>query len=1026
MHRSVLPTFFFAFVLLLPTFTTAQTFDYPHEAALVEVMFLQESWVRLDGPVLLDQSGMNAVDGVEPLVLAAGGGEWTRLCAEVPEPEVDQWAVTASANLEEPVYNLNNIYRLRLTGGGDAALVAADLQALPGVQLAYPVALPPELPLPPSYVSNQGYLATAASTPTGVDAQYAWTLTGGDGTGVTVCDIEYSWNYSHEDVTKAVGSQLNTNNVGDPFTDDNHGTAVIGELVANDNGWGVTGVAKGAGLATCGCYYGTPTRSWNVAGAIGLAVAALSAGDVILLEQQWDYTGSNGYVPVEWYPATTPASQSYGSIYAAIQNAVGNGIIVVEAAGNGGQNLDLMTWYGDSGAIIVGAGGAYPGGTFTNGDLQKLSFSSYGTRVDVQGWGENVYTTGYGDLFSTEGKNRWFTSTFNGTSSASPVVAGAVACLQGWYLQAATGTPLTPAVVRSTLIATGTAQITPPAGNIGPRPDLAAAIAAIPVAPPLWVDVTAGFLADATGQGKGIVWGDYDRDGDPDIYFTNTQSQCFLLQNNISNFTNATLAPVDNLAFAMEPMWGDFDNDGLLDLHVGNWGLPNAVFHNQGLHFVNGPLGPINDPADGTGTQWVDVNNDGKLDVYVTGMNGTLHHLYAGDGMGGFFDVTQPPLDIPQDAWDSAWGDFDNDGDQDCYLVCAGMPNLLARNDGNFMFTDITTPVVADANNGVGACVADANGDGNLDIYLTNFGQPNRLLAGDGMGGFVDVTTPTVALTTNTWGAAWGDYDNDGDPDLYVGDATGANKLLRNDGAWAWTDDTNGPLGDTGTGSACAFADYDLDGDLDLYVVNQGTSNRLFRNDINNGNNWLHIDLVGGYSNAAAIGARVRIVAGGVTQIREIGDEAGHCAENSLRVEFGLGSATWVDSVTVIWPSPLTTDSLGVAAGGVITIAEPIPSAAGDDDTPRVFAVDGAFPNPFNPETEIRFAVPRDAQVGVDVYDAAGRRVRRLPPAPFAAGRHGVTWRGVDDEGRPVPSGVYFARVHWEGGAEVSKLALVK
>jgi hypothetical protein len=601
-----------------------------------------------------------------------------------------------------------------------------------------------------------------------------------------------------------------------------------------------------------------------------------------------------------------------------------------------------------------------------------------------------------------------------------------VACLQGWYLQAGGGTPLTPAVVRATLISTGTAQITPPTGNIGPRPDLAAAIAAIPVAPPKWVDVTAGPLADATGQGKGIVWGDYDRDGDPDIYFTNTQSQCFLLQNNILSFTDVTAFPENNLAFAIEPMFGDYDNDGLLDLHVSNWATLDKVFHNQGAFFLDAPAGPAGNPTDGTGGQWVDADNDGNLDLYVTGFNGSLHHLFAGDGMANFMDVTSPPLDLPQDAWDSAWGDIDNDGDQDCYLVCWGTPNALFRNDGGFMFTDITTPVVADPNDGTGACFADANGDGNLDLYLTNYGQANRLFMGDGLGGFVDVTTPLVGQTGQNWASAWGDYDNDGDPDLYVGDAGGANKLLRNDGGWVWTDDTNGPLGDLGTGSACAWADYDLDGDLDLYVVNQGTSNRLFRNDINNGNNWLHIDLMGTYSNAAAIGARVRIVAGGVAQIREVGDEAGHCAENSLRVEFGLGGLAVVDSVTVFWPRGLRSDSLVVAPGGIITLVEPLPSATGDEDTPRAFAVDGAFPNPFNPQTEIRFALPRDARVGVDVYDAAGRRVRRLPPAPFPAGRHGVTWRGVDDAGRALPSGVYFARVYWADGSEVSKLTLVK
>ncbi|RKZ19024.1 hypothetical protein DRQ50_02935 [bacterium] len=1019
-----------AILLLLTASVSAQTFTYPHEESLVEVMFIQESAVRLEGGVLVDLAGLNATDGVDDLVAILGGGEWIRLVEGVDVPTVDMWQMEAEMNLGEPVYNLNNAYRLVLFNPVDVPYVADDFMMLPGIELAYPVALPPELPLPPDYSANQGYLQSAVSAPAGVDANYAWTQTGGDGTGVTVCDIEYSWNTSHNDITKAVGSQINTNNVGDPFSNNNHGTAVIGELVSDDNSWGTVGVSKAATLKICGCYYGTP-QSWNVAGAIALSVAALSPGDVILLEQQtqWGPNSQSDFMPVEWYPvwyqSSNPMVQLRGAIYAAIQNAVGNGYIVVEAAGNGGYNMDTYTWYGDSGAIMVGAGGAYTGGTYPNGDLQKLSFSNYGARVDVHGWGENVYTTGYGSLFSSEGTNRWYTSTFNGTSSASPIVAGAAACLQGWYLANVSTTPLTPTVMRSTLITTGTAQISPPFGNIGPRPDLAAAIASIPVAPPLWTDVTAGPLGN-TGLNRGVAWADYDRDGDPDLYVTDTQGSCQLLRNDITVFTDVTAPPVDNLAAAGEPMWGDHNNDGMEDIYLANMGSVNRLFDNQGMMFMDLPAGAASDPTDGAGVQWVDMDLDGHLDLCVTTVNGTLNRVFAnpGDGSGMFVDMTMPPMDDSMDAWDSAWADYDNDGDPDCYLVRLGQPNMLLRNDGGFNFMDVSTPMLADAGNGYGACWADADGDGWLDLYLSNRGSANRLYAGSPGGIFTDVTMAVTGQTGNNMGSAWGDYDNDGDPDLFVCDDSGANKLLRNDGGFIFTDDTNGPLGDTGPGQGCAFADYDLDGDLDLFVVNAGTSNRLYRNDINNGNNWLHLDLAGYYANASAIGARVRIVAAGVAQIREIGDEAGFYAENSLRVEFGLGAVTMVDSIQIAWPGGTATDSLNVAAGQIIQIVEPILS--GVNDVPSTFRLLGGVPNPFNPETEIRFVMPGEGPVTVTVYDAAGRRIRDFGERVFAAGAGSVTWRGKDDRGRPMPSGIYFAKVRWDGGEEVTKLALVK
>jgi len=462
---------------------TEEEHGYPSEEDLIEVMFAPDSKVRLRNGTLVDLA-TNALAGVDDVLKVIEWFEWYRTC-DVPEEMLDEIQAHGENNTGESVYNLNNIYRLRIPMGLDVWAISEELEALPGIIFARPVPQPTPLTTPPDYVLSQGYLRPASTTPSGINADYAWTQPGGDGAGVTVYDLEYSWNYNHADITKAPNSQINPNPISDPYNDNNHGTAVIGELVSDNNGWGTTGICYGASLRTCGAYYG---NSWNPSGAIAYAIAdALSnqwPSSVILLEQQCDLGPTPGnqynFVPSEWYGSYSPNPQSFNPVYAAIVNAVSNGIHVVEAGGNGNVDTDNLTWYGDSGAIIVGAGGAYPGGFWSEGTLERLPYSSYGSRFNLQGWGEDVVTTGYGDLYSSEGVNYWYTNTFAGTSSASPIVTGAVAVIEGVRL-ARGWPPLSPAAMRSLLVTTGVPQISPPPGNIGPRPDLAQALLTMPV-----------------------------------------------------------------------------------------------------------------------------------------------------------------------------------------------------------------------------------------------------------------------------------------------------------------------------------------------------------------------------------------------------------------------------------------------------------------------------------------------------------------------------------------------------------------
>lgn len=376
-------------------------------------------------------------------------------------------------------------FEIRLAPGTDAAAFVEALRATPGVAFAEPAPLPAPPPsalaTTPSFVANQGYLEEATD---GINAEFAWTIPGGNGAGITIYDVEYSWNQSHEDLSKAAGVSFLLDagdTAADPFSDNNHGTAVLGEVIADNDAKGVTGISWGAsiGLAPAN----TDDLGYNPANAIALAVADGSAGDVILIEQQTCVCdiacpgmGSQfGFGPSEWIQ----------SVFDATQAATAAGFVVVAAAGNGSADLDqegcddkFDRGTRDSGAIIVGAGGSP---TFT--DRQRLGFSSYGSRVDLQGWGTSVWTTGYGtgytDPDAPSNPNRWYANSFGGTSSASPIVTGAVADLQGIALADPSLPLFTASAVRNLLVATGSPQLGNTAQHIGPRPNLRAAIAEV-------------------------------------------------------------------------------------------------------------------------------------------------------------------------------------------------------------------------------------------------------------------------------------------------------------------------------------------------------------------------------------------------------------------------------------------------------------------------------------------------------------------------------------------------------------------
>ncbi|MEE8556300.1 MAG: S8 family serine peptidase [Myxococcota bacterium] len=418
---------------------------------------------NLNGPAL--EASLRAL-GIDP-------GGVRRLFAR-PEEELDAERHTAQRRSGRDLADLNLYYHLSLPPGSALGPSCDSLNALEFVELAAPVPRPAPLPidiapLTPDLTSIQEYRSSA---PEGIGIPDPSVVPGSDGTGTRVVDIEYSWVLDHEDLELDPSTNIDTATPDDPFPNDqgNHGTAVLGLLASIPNEYGVTGIVPSTQPLVAPAE--TAQFGYNVARAVNLASAVLQPGDAILIEQQtWvcgeqENEGCNGCGPIEWNQAA----------YDAISTATALGIVVVEAAGNGAADLDASGCQGrfdrnirDSGAIIVGAG---------DPDLQsRLPFSSYGSRVDVQGWGRRVVTTGYGDWFGPGDVRQRYTGTFSGTSSASAMVTGAVLAVQGTAM-AAGFLPLEPRVLRRLLVDTGTPQAAP-ADHIGPLPDVSAAVKAL-------------------------------------------------------------------------------------------------------------------------------------------------------------------------------------------------------------------------------------------------------------------------------------------------------------------------------------------------------------------------------------------------------------------------------------------------------------------------------------------------------------------------------------------------------------------
>ncbi len=464
---------------------------------------------------------------------------------------------------------------------------------------------------------------------------------------------------------------------------------------------------------------------------------------------------------------------------------------------------------------------------------------------------------------------------------------------------------------------------------------------------------------------------DFGQEGRPDA-----PSDALYRNNGDGTFTDVTRqSGIRDGRWGAGAAAADFDNDGDQDLYVSNFG-PNALYRNNGDGTFTdvGEAAGVADPRWSSGAAWLDYDGDGDLDLYVAnhvefdrlhppkvekkcvwrGFDvgcGPLaykplpHVLYRNNGDGTFTDVSAASGvgRSPGYGFGAVAGDFDEDGDPDIYVANDSMANFLWRNNGDGTFTDVALASGTAYNEdgreqaGMGLDFGDFNNDGRWDFFVTNFSEDsNTLYRNDGRMFFSDVTfiagVGEDSLPYLGWFTKFLDFDNDGDQDLIVANGhvwpeadrfVGAKGyaqepiLYANQGQGTFRN-VSQVAGEifrrAGKSRGGAVADYDEDGDVDVAIANIHEPPWLLRNDGGNRRAWIRFRLTGTKSNRDAIGARISVRSGGLTQHYEIRSGDGYISSGDPRAHFGLGAAQRAEAVDIRWPSGRL-ESLGSLEG---------------------------------------------------------------------------------------------------------------
>ncbi len=434
-----------------------------------------------------------------------------------------------------------------------------------------------------------------------------------------------------------------------------------------------------------------------------------------------------------------------------------------------------------------------------------------------------------------------------------------------------------------------------------------------------FTDVTDKAGVPGTGYGLGCVWGDYDNDGHPDLFVTQYGQNVLYHNNGDGTFTDVTekagVAGLESGAFHSGAAFLDYDRDGRLDLYVGSY----VEFGPKSRRYCN--IGGVLSSCPPSAYQ------------------GSANALYHNNGNGTFTNVTATANILQPGGKNLSVGpaDYDNDGWPDLFVANDGLPAYLYQNlkNGKFQETGEVAGMAFTSGGQVMAamCISlgDYDNDGWLDLYISDFQKSSDHLWHNSGKGYFDEVSDEAGITIPTrdvlsFGGGFLDYDNDGWLDLFIANGhvypeiekvsaathyKQHNSLFHNEGHGKFSDTSSvAGLGSlpARAGRGVAFADFDNDGYVDVIVANNGDPPTLLQNTAttqagDHGNHFLNLKLVGTKSNRDAIGARIRVTAGKLNQIREISSGGSYLSQSDLRANFGLGDSTVASTVEVVWPS---------------------------------------------------------------------------------------------------------------------------
>jgi len=499
-------------------------------------------------------------------------------------------------------------------------------------------------------------------------------------------------------------------------------------------------------------------------------------------------------------------------------------------------------------------------------------------------------------------------------------------------------------------------------------------------------------------MGSGVAWGDFDDDGDDDLFVVNyaapylvdlgsvgPEGASRLYRNDGGMFLDITAdAGLSRPMRGNAAAWGDYDADGDLDLYLSGCGANRLYRNDAGMFTDVAPAAGVDDDGFGAGIAWFDADGDGWIDLYVcnyvdftyrasdrarherqygaevpytlnpSSYAAQANRLYRNLGDGTFLDVALAAgVENPDGrSLGAAPFDFDMDGDIDLYVANDVSANGVFRNNGDGTFEDIgAQSLAADYRGAMGMAVGDADHDGDLDLFVTHWiAQENAFFENMHSEGWVDdeghrrlffmdsaelLGLGQVSLNTVGWSTGFVDFDNDGLDDLWVAnghtleDELDSTKLrpqrlqlfrqIEGEGFFDVSAAACADMAEPLVGRGGASSDFDGDGRVDLIVSAHSGQPRLFRNTSGGGHSII-VRVRQPGPNTRALGAIIEVRAGGMPpQIRQVGASAAYLSQDSLDACFGVGTADRVD-LTVRWPDGRVSSWTSIGAGSVVQV----------------------------------------------------------------------------------------------------------